>query len=127
MEQVRRLAEGEYRFAALVWANEPLSSGQLVRLAADTLGWKKSTTYTVLKKLCERGILQNEGGTVTSLVKQDAVQQRESAAVVERTFGGSLPRFVAAFLNEKPISAQEASEIRALLDAAQRREDGHDD
>ena len=117
MEQPRRLAEGEYRFAALVWA-----SGQLVRLAADALGWKKSTTYTVLKKLCSRGILRNEGGTVTALVKQDAVQRQESAAVVDRTFGGSLPRFVAAFLNEKPISA-EAAQIRALLDAAQQREE----
>lgn len=123
MEQLRRLAEGEYRFAALVWANEPLSSGQLVRLAADALGWKKSTTYTVLKKLCSRGILRNEGGTVTALVKQDAVQRQESAAVVDRTFGGSLPRFVAAFLNEKPISAEEAAQIRALLDAAQQREE----
>lgn len=123
MEQPRRLAEGEYRFAALVWANEPLPSGQLVRLAADALGWKKSTTYTVLKKLCSRGILRNEGGTVTALVKQDAVQRQESAAVVDRTFGGSLPRFVAAFLNEKPISAEEAAQIRALLDAAQQREE----
>ena len=123
MEQPRRLAEGEYRFAALVWANEPLSSGQLVRLAADALGWSKSTTYTVLKKLCSRGILRNEGGTVTALVKQDAVQRQESAAVVDRTFGGSLPRFVAAFLNEKPISAEEAAQIRALLDAAQQREE----
>ena len=123
MEQPRRLAEGEYRFAALVWANEPLSSGQLVRLAADALGWNKSTTYTVLKKLCSRGILRNEGGTVTALVKQDAVQRQESAAVVDRTFGGSLPRFVAAFLNEKPISAEEAAQIRALLDAAQQREE----
>ena len=123
MEHPRRLAEGEYRFAALVWANEPLSSGQLVRLAADVLGWKKSTTYTVLKKLCSRGILRNEGGTVTALVKQDAVQRQESAAVVDRTFGGSLPRFVAAFLNEKPISAEEAAQIRALLDAAQQREE----
>lgn len=123
MEQPRRLAEGEYRFAALVWANEPLSSGQLVRLAADALGWKKSTTYTVLKKLCSRGILRNEGGIVTALVKQDAVQRQESAAVVDRTFGGSLPRFVAAFLNEKPISTEEAAQIRALLDAAQQREE----
>lgn len=119
MEIKKRLAEGEYRFAALVWANEPLPSGQLVRLAADSLGWKKSTTYTVLKKLCERGILQNESGVVTARIKQSEVQQRESTAVVDRAFGGSLPQFVAAFLNEKPISAAEAAEIRALLDAAQ--------
>lgn len=118
MEKMLRLAEGEYRFATLVWENEPLPSGQLVRLAADALGWKKSTTYTVLKKLCERGILQNDGGMVTALVKQSAVQQQESTAVVDRTFGGSLPRFVAAFLNEKPITKAEAAEIRAILDAA---------
>ena len=123
MSESLRLAEGEYRFAALVWANEPLPSRRLVQLAADALGWKKSTTYTVLKKLCERGILQNEGGVVTARIKQDAVQRQTSAAVVERTFGGSLPRFVAAFLNEKPISAGEAAEMRALLDAAQQRED----
>ena len=122
MEQPRRLAEGEYRFAALVWANEPLSSGQLVRLAADALGWKKSTTYTVLKKLCERGVLQNQGGTVTSRVAKAAVQCAESAAIVDKTFGGSLPRFVAAFLSAKPISDAEAAEIRALLDAAHREE-----
>ncbi len=117
-EKTPRLAEGEYRFAALVWDNEPLSSGQLVRLAADALGWKKSTTYTVLKKLCERGILQNDGGRVTAIVKRDAVQRQESTAVVDRAFGGSLPRFVAAFVNEKPLSAAEAAEIRAILDAA---------
>ncbi len=123
MEKMLRLAEGEYRFATLVWENEPLPSGQLVRLAADALGWKKSTTYTVLKKLCERGILCNENGTVTALIKQSAVQQQESTAVVERTFGGSLPRFVAAFLNEKPISAAEAAEIRTILDAARTEEE----
>lgn len=113
-----RLAEGEYRFASLVWDNEPLTSGLLVTLAAEALGWKKSTTYTVLKKLCERGVLQNEGGQVTALVKRSAVQCAESAAVVDRTFEGSLPRFVAAFLNSKPITSKEAAEIRALLDAA---------
>lgn len=117
-----RLAEGEYRFACLVWHNEPLPSGQLVALAAQDLGWKKSTTYTVLKKLCERGILQNANGAVTALVKQDAVQQAESTAVVETAFNGSLPRFVAAFLGSKPISAQEAAQIRAMLDAAEKGE-----
>ena len=117
-----RLAEGEYRFAGLVWDHEPLGSGQLAALADKDLGWKKSTAYTVLKKLCERGILQNESGTVTSLVKKEEVQCAESAAVVDKTFDGSLPRFVAAFLNSKPISDAEAAEIRALLDAAQHKE-----
>ena len=117
-----RLADGEYRFACLVWDNEPLPSGQLVTLASAALGWKKSTTYTVLKKLCERGVLQNSDGQVTSLIRREDVQQAESAAVVDKTFGGSLPRFVAAFLNSKPISKAEAAEIRALLDAAQQKE-----
>ena len=76
-----RLADGEYRFACLVWDNEPLPSGQLVTLAAAALGWKKSTTYTVLKKLCERGVLQNSDGQVTSLIRREDVQQAESAAV----------------------------------------------
>lgn len=89
MEQDYRLAEGEYRFACLVWANEPLGSGQLVALANEALGWKKSTTYTVLKKLCERGILHNANGTVTALVKQAQVQQEESAAVVQKALAAA--------------------------------------
>ena len=115
VQEPLRLAEGEYRFACLVWDHEPLSSGELVKLSADALGWKKSTTYTVLKKLCQRGVLQN-------LVAKQAVQCAESAAVVDKTFGGSLPRFVAAFLSAKPISDAEAAEIRALLDAAHDKE-----
>lgn len=122
VQEPLRLAEGEYRFACLVWDHEPLPSGRLVTLAADALGWKKSTTYTVLKKLCERGVLQNNGGTVTSVVAKQAVQCAESTAVVDKTFGGSLPRFVAAFLSAKPISEAEATEIRALLDAAHDKE-----
>lgn len=121
-QQPLRLAEGEYRFACLVWDHEPLPSGELVKRAADALGWKKSTTYTVLKKLCDRGVLQNTGGAVTSLVARQAVQCAESTAVVDKTFGGSLPRFVAAFLNAKTISEEEAAEIRALLDAAHDKE-----
>ena len=117
MEQDYRLAEGEYRFACLVWANEPLGSGQLVALANEALGWKKSTTYTVLKKLCERGILHNANGTVTALVKQAQVQQEESAAVVQKSFGGSLPRFVAAFLNTSSISEEEAADDEYEEDA----------
>ena len=122
VQEPLRLAEGEYRFACLVWDHEPLPSGELVKLAADALGWKKSTTYTVLKKLCQRGVLQNEGGAVTSRVAKQAVQCAESAAVVDKTFDGSLPRFVAAFLSAKPISDAEAAEIRALLDAAHDKE-----
>ena len=112
----------ESRFADLIWAHAPLTSGELVKLCQEELTWKKSTTYTVLKKLCERGVLQNADGQVTSFIKKEDVQQAESAAVVDKTFGGSLPRFVAAFLNTQPISDAEAAEIRALLDAAHREE-----
>jgi len=116
------LAEGEYRFACLVWDNEPLGSGRLVKLAYEALGWKKSTAYTVLKKLCDRGVLSNTAGVVTALVKKQEVQRAQSAAVVSSTFDGSLPSFVAAFLNERPITQAEAAQIRALLDEAERRE-----
>lgn len=97
-------------------------AGSLLRWPPPRWAGKKSTTYTVLKKLCERGVLQNSDGQVTSLIRREDVQQAESAAVVDKTFGGSLPRFVAAFLNSKPISEAEAAEIRALLDAAQQKE-----
>lgn len=121
MEKDYRLAEGEYRFACLVWANEPLPGSKLVMLANEALGWKKSTTYTVLKKLCDRGILRNDSGTVTAIIKQEQVQQEESSAVIQKTFGGSLPRFVAAFLNSNSISEEEAAAIRSMLDDARRR------
>lgn len=91
MEQDYRLAEGEYRFACLVWANEPLGSGQLVALANEALGWKKSTTYTVLKKLCERGILHNANGTVTALVKQAQVQQEEAPPSCKKALAAACP------------------------------------
>ena len=89
-----RLAEGEYRFACIVWENEPLPSGKLVELCQKQLGWKKSTTYTVLKKLVDRGVLRNENAVVTAAVPKDAVLREESRAVVERTFEGSLPSFL---------------------------------
>lgn len=114
------LAEGEYRFAEIVWQNEPMKSGQLVALAESSLGWKKSTTYTVLRKLCNRGVLQNESGIVTSCITREDAQRMKSAAVVEQAFDGSLPQFVAAFVGSKTISPKEAAEIRAILDEAER-------
>ena len=112
-----RLGESEYRFACLIWQHEPLASGQLVKLAAQEMGWKKSTTYTVLHKLIEKGVVQNQNSLVTSLVGQGEVQKSESAAVVDKAFAGSLPRFVAAFLNGKGISQEEARQIREMLAA----------
>ena len=119
-----RLAEGEYRFGRIVWENEPLPSGKLVELSQKELGWKKSTTYTVLKKLVERGILRNENAVVTAAVPQEDILREESRAVVDRAFEGSLPSFLAHFMGGKTISNAEADELKALIDRF-REEDSH--
>ena len=111
-----RLAEGEYRFARIVWEDEPLPSGKLVELSQKELGWKKSTTYTVLKKLVERGILRNENAVVTAAVPKEEILREESRAVVDRTFEGSLPSFLAHFMGGKTISDAEADELKAIID-----------
>ncbi|MDE7003476.1 MAG: BlaI/MecI/CopY family transcriptional regulator [Oscillospiraceae bacterium] len=111
-----RLAEGEYRFARIVWENEPLPSGKLVELALKEMGWKKSTTYTVLKKLVDRGILRNENAVVTSVVPREAVLREESRAVVERSFDGSLPSFLAHFMGGRTITDEEADQLKAVID-----------
>ncbi len=111
-----RLADGEYRFACIVWENEPLSSGRLVELSLQKLGWKKSTTYTVLKKLVNRGILRNDNTIVTAAVPKDEVLREESRAVVNRSFEGSLPSFLAHFMGGRTISEAEADELKALID-----------
>ncbi len=118
-----RLAEGEYRFARIVWENEPLPSGKLVELSQKELGWKKSTTYTVLKKLVERGVLRNENAVVTAVIPQEEILREESRAVVERTFEGSLPSFLAHFMGGKTISDDEADALKAIID--QYREGNH--
>lgn len=120
-----RLAEGEYRFARIVWENEPLPSGRLVELSLKELGWKKSTTYTVLKKLVDRGILRNENAVVTAAVPQEAVLREESRAVVDRAFNGSLPSFLAHFMGGRTLSDREADELKAVIDRF-REGEGHD-
>ncbi len=112
-----KLFDGEYKFASIIWDNEPLGSGELVRLSADQLGWKKSTTYTVLKKLCDRGILKNKASMVSSIVKREQVQKYESKAVLDKAFEGSLPRFLTAFLSDRKLSAREAEDIKQLIDS----------
>lgn len=113
----KRLGAVEGRFADLIWENEPINSTALVRLCAKELDWKKSTTYTVLKKLCERGIFQNVGGTVSALVSREDFAAAQSERFVEETFAGSLPAFLAAFASRKPLSAGEVEEIQKLIDA----------
>ena len=106
----------ESKFAELIWRNEPLTSGQLVALCSKELEWKKSTTYTVLKKLCQRGIFRNNSGIVTSLIGRDAFFAMQSEKFVEETFSGSLPAFLAAFTTRKNLSAAEIAQIRAMID-----------
>lgn len=117
-----RLGAVEARFAELIWANAPLSSGELVKLCAQELEWKKSTTYTVLKKLCDRGIFQNQGGTVTALISRRDFYARQSQRFVEETFDGSLPAFIAAFASGGTLSNQDLEDIRRMLDEFDKEE-----
>ena len=105
----------EARFADLIWKYEPLSSRALVALCGEELGWKKSTTYTVLKRLCGKGIFQNENGTVTSRMTKEEYAAAQSEKFVEDTFGGSLPAFLAAFTKRKKLSETELAEIQDMI------------
>ena len=115
-----QLHQAEYRFMEVIWDNEPVNSTALVKLCDEQLGWKKSTTYTVLRKLCQREILHNDDATVVAVAKREQVQKFESQQVVERSFGGSLPAFVNAFLSEKKLSREEAEELKKLIEEASR-------
>lgn len=117
-----KLCDSEYRFMQVVWAAAPVSSGRLVELCAEELGWKKSTTYTVLKKLCDRGLLQNEAARVTVLVPREAVTNQAAERFVDQTFGGSLPGFLAAFMSGKKLSEAEAEDLKRLIE--QHQEEG---
>ncbi len=112
----------ESRFADIIWANEPLHSRDLVKLCQKELNWNRSTTYTVLRKLCERGIFQNNGGMVSSVLSKDEFHAVQSERFVEETFEGSLPAFIAAFTQRKAISEEEAAQIRRMIDAAAGKE-----
>ena len=114
------LGPAELRFAELIWAHAPVSSGELVRLAAEALGWKKSTTYTVLRRLCEKGLFQNDGGTVRALLSYEDYLSRESRSFVAQSFGGSLPAFLAAFTRGKTLTREQQESLQALIDEARR-------
>ena len=104
------------RFADIVWAHEPVASGDLVKICEKELGWKKPTTYTVLRKLCEKGLLQNADGIVSSLVSKDDFYSAKSEQVITESYNGSLPAFIAAFTSRKKLSAAEADEIQKMID-----------
>ena len=111
-----KLGVVETHFADLIWNNEPISSGELVKLCEKELSWKKSTTYTILRRLCERGIFQNINGVVTSLISKDEFNAAQSEKFVEETFNGSLPKFLAAFSTRKKLPDSEIEELKRLID-----------
>ena len=118
-----RLGPVESRFAELIWDGEPISSTELVHLAERELEWKKSTTYTVLKRLCEKGIFQNEGGIVTSRLSREEYAARQSEQFVEETFSGSLPAFLTAFTSRKKLTEEEIDQLQRLLERNRRGEE----
>ena len=118
-----RLGPVESRFAELIWDGEPISSTELVHLAERELEWKKSTTYTVLKRLCEKGIFQNEGGVVTSRLSREEYAARQSEQFVEETFSGSLPAFLTAFTRRKKLTEEEVDQLQRLIERNRRGEE----
>ncbi|MBO5056565.1 MAG: BlaI/MecI/CopY family transcriptional regulator [Lachnospiraceae bacterium] len=116
-----RLGAIEMRFADIIWNNEPLQSGELVKLCEKELNWKKSTTYTILRRLCERGIFQNIDGRVTSLVSKEEFTARQSEKFVEEAFQGSLPKFLTAFTTRKKLSDNEIQELQKIIEESRRK------
>ena len=117
---IPKIHEGEYRVCLIMWEHEPVTAAELVKLCQEQLGWKRTTTYTVIKRLGEKGVLQNDNGTITSLVSKDAVQAYEIGELVEKTFEGSLPAFVAAFTKHQNISEEELDEVQRMIDRIRR-------
>lgn len=113
---IPKIHEGEYRFCLIMWEHEPIAAAQLAKLCRERLGWKRTTTYTVIKRLGERGILKNENGTVTALVSKDEAQEGEINELVEKKFEGSLPAFIAAFTKRQDLSAHELDEVQRMID-----------
>ena len=113
-----KLFDAEYKFMSIIWDNEPINSTKLSKITEEILGWKKSTTFNMIKKLSEKGLLLNENATVKSLIKREQVQKHESEAVIEKSFDGSLPAFLTAFLDNKKISEKEALELMRIIEEA---------
>ena len=111
-----KIHESEYRFCLILWEHEPVTAAELVKLCQQQLGWKRTTTYTVIKRLGERGVLKNDDGTVTALVSKEEAQEREINELVEEKFQGSLPAFVAAFTKRQDLSGEELDEVQRMID-----------
>ena len=111
-----KLAQGEAKFADLIWENAPITSMELVKLSEKEMGWKKPTTYTVLRKLCQKGIFKNEDTVVSVVLTKDAFIAGQSRRYVEDTFGGSLPKFITSFMGSEKLSDKQASELMRLIE-----------
>jgi len=116
-----KVSQSEYRFCLILWEHEPVKSGELVRLCREKLGWKETTTYTVIKRLSERGIVKNEKTVVTALVTKDAVQAAEVDDLVNNTFEGSVPAFIAAFTKRRELSDREIDALQDMIDRCRKR------
>ena len=114
--EIPKIHESEYRFCLIMWEHEPITAVQLVKLCQEQLGWKRTTTYTVIKRLGERGVLKNDNGNITSLVSKDEVQAYEIDELVEKKFEGSLPAFIAAFTRRQSLSENELEEVQRMID-----------
>ena len=121
---VPKIPEGEYRFCLIMWEQEPVSSLELVKLCREKLGWKRTTTYTVIKRLGERGVLKLENGMVSSLISREEVEKAEIETFVESKFGGSLPAFVAAFTRHQSLSEKDLDEVQRMIDRIRRGGNG---
>lgn len=113
---IPKIFESEYRFCLILWEREPVSTTELVRLCQDRLGWKRTTTYTVIKRLRERGVLKNEAGIVSALISKEEAQVSELDELMEKKFQGSLPAFLAAFARRQDLSQEEVEEIRRIIE-----------
>lgn len=113
-----QMGMGESRFADIVWAHEPVTSSELVKLGASELGWKRTTVHTVLRRLCDKGLFRNDGGTVTAVISRAEFYSMRSQKVVEESFGGSLPAFIAAFTSTQTLTGEERTEILRMIENA---------
>ena len=120
--QTPKIFESEYRFCLILWEQEPVNSTRLVELCRDRLGWSKATTYTVIRRLAERGVLKNENATVTSLISMEQAQRSRLQEMMEETFEGSMPAFLAAFSKSKKLTRQEVAQLQSMIDDYQEEE-----
>lgn len=122
--EIPKIHESEYRFCLILWEHEPITAVELVKLCQEQLGWKRTTTYTVIKRLVERGVLQNQEGRITSLISKEEAQAYEIHELVEKRFEGSLPAFIAAFTKHQQISKEELDEVQRMIEHIRKGENG---